>query len=84
MSDIQNAYLAICKAYGEKFTVMSCRDYGSFYGFFLGPKNWDPSKPTFVGRELFCVDKRTKKVETKDVSDLSGTRWTPVPVRAIV
>ena len=62
---------------------MSCRDYGPFLGFILAREKGNNAKPTYVGNTLFCVSKNDRKVFVKELSDLSGGRWKPIPIRLL-
>lgn len=71
----QEAFKILCETCGEKFTSLSCRDYGSFYAFMVAPLETNSKKRIYVGSGFMCVDKRTKKVDRKEIYELRGKKF---------
>lgn len=76
----KEAYEIICDTYDEKFVSDACRDYGTFYGFFVKAEGSDPTERVYVGARMICIDKSSKKVYSEEIYELAGKRWRPVIV----
>lgn len=84
--EVREAYKIICSEYGEKPSVLGCREYDKYYGFSLAAPG-AVGKKILVGGTLTLVNKRTGEVASAMYNEPYGysskERWLPVDVDVI-